>query len=41
MSATTKTGDAELSEEELKRVSGGQGVAIKWTTTTKTKVETF
>jgi hypothetical protein len=37
---TTKSADVELSEEELKRVAGGAGVTIKWTTTTKNKVET-
>jgi hypothetical protein len=39
---TTKSGDVELSEEELNRVTGGDAVAgtfekkvdIKWTTTT-------
>jgi hypothetical protein len=37
---TTRSADVELSEEELKRVAGGAGVSIKWTTTTKNKVET-
>jgi hypothetical protein len=30
-----KSGDVELSEEELKRVAGGQTIKFKWTTTTK------
>jgi bacteriocin-like protein len=34
---TTNKGDVELSEEELKRVSGG----IKFTTTTKSKTDTY
>ncbi len=40
---TTKSGDVELSEEELKRVTGGDGatVKIKFTTTTKDKVDTY
>jgi len=41
---TTNKGDVELTEEELKRVSGGAGakeVTIALTTTTKDKVETY
>ncbi len=40
---TTKSGDVELSEEELKRVTGGAGakVTFKFTTTTKDKIETY
>jgi bacteriocin-like protein len=37
---TTKKGDVELTEDELKRVSGGS-VTIKFTTTVKNKVDTF
>jgi transcription elongation GreA/GreB family factor len=36
---TTQSGDVELSEEELKRVTGG--TTIKFTTTTKGKTETY
>jgi bacteriocin-like protein len=36
---TSKSGDVELSEEELKRVSGGAKVEIKWTTTAPIKVD--
>jgi hypothetical protein len=36
---TTNSGDVELSEEELKRVTGG--TTIKHTTTTKDKVDTY
>ncbi len=38
---TTKSGDVELSEEELKRVTGGGQVNIKLTTTPKDKVDTY
>jgi hypothetical protein len=38
---TTNKGDVELSEEELKRVTGGAAGQIKFTSTTKDKVETY
>jgi hypothetical protein len=40
---TTKSGDVELSEAELSRVTGGDGnkVQIHFTSTTKDKVETY
>jgi hypothetical protein len=40
---TTKSGDVELSEEELSRVNGGDGAVVKFkfTTTTKDKVDTY
>ena len=37
---TTKKGDVELTEEELKRATGGT-VTIKFTTTTKDKVDQY
>jgi hypothetical protein len=44
LTATTPEGKIELTEEELSRTTGGdlgRAVKIKWTTTTKSKVETF
>ena len=44
LTATTPEGRIELTEVELSRTLGGafdKKVTIKWTTTTKTKVETF
>jgi hypothetical protein len=46
---TSKKGEVELTEDELKRVSGGDAAAgdlsttvkFKFTTTTKDKIDTF